>query len=151
MDTDREEKKEEERQSGANDLEALRKERDEYLAGWQRAKADLINYKRETAESLAQFTDFAELGFVRKFLPVLDALESGAQAGSADAQTILKLMLEILKNEGVQEINPEEGAAFNPEFHEAIEGAGAHILEVLQKGYQYKKYVIRPAKVRVKE
>ena len=130
---------------------ALERERDEYLAGWQRAKADLINFKRETRESLAKWSDLAELGFVRKLLPVLDALEEGDKKGSKDASSVLKLMLEILKNEGVSELVPEGGGDFDPEVHEAIDGEGTKIAEVYQKGYRYKHYIIRPAKVKVKE
>ena len=37
---------------------AARKQRDEYLAGWQRAKADFINYKKE---------EFAHLQEVAKY------------------------------------------------------------------------------------
>ncbi len=36
---------------GANELEeklgAIEKQRDEYLSGWQRAKADFANYKKD--------------------------------------------------------------------------------------------------------
>src|SRR3989344_3079430 len=132
-------------------LAKAERERDEYLAGWQRAKADLINFKRETRESLAKWGEISELGFVRKLLPVLDALEEGDKKGSKDASSILKLILEILKNEGVQELIPEEGSEFDPEIAEAIDGEGTKIAEMYQKGYRYKDYIIRPAKVKVKE
>ena len=36
-----------EQNSEVNELDVIRKERDEYLDGWKRAKADFINYRQE--------------------------------------------------------------------------------------------------------
>src|SRR3989344_6100108 len=122
------------------------KERDEYLNGWKRAKADLINAKREWAEQLKDLSGFVQADWVRKILPVLDALDKTAAAeGWAE---IKKLLGDILKKEGLEEIEAL-GREFNPEYHEsagAAEGPEHQVVEVLQNGYQFKGQVIRAAR-----
>ena len=43
-------------------LSKAEKERDEYLAGWKRAKADLLNAQKETEQKMKQFAYFASIG-----------------------------------------------------------------------------------------
>ena len=130
-------------------LDLAEKERDEYLNGWKRAKADLINAKKEWAEQLKDLSGFVQADWVRKILPVLDALDkTAAPEGWAE---IKKLLGDILKKEGLEEIEAL-GREFNPEYHEsagAAEGPEHQVVEVLQKGYQFKGQVIRAARVKI--
>jgi len=124
------------------------KERDEYLAGWKRAKADLVNFKRETAEVMGGITSSVRAEVFQVLLPVLDAFDKSDGAGGL--KNIADLFRAILKKEGVEVIEANAGDEFSPEIHEAVEGEGGVISEVLQKGYKFKEQIIRPVKVRVK-
>ncbi|MBI2053505.1 MAG: nucleotide exchange factor GrpE, partial [Candidatus Sungbacteria bacterium] len=65
------------------DLARSDKERKEYLDGWQRAKADGINYKKEEGRRLEDLIRFASVGMIEELLPVLDSFDL-ALAGSTD-------------------------------------------------------------------
>ena len=53
--------------------EKCEKERDEYLNGWKRAKADFINYKKEEAERFREFAKFSNEALVSELIMVLDS------------------------------------------------------------------------------
>ena len=57
------------------ELTACRKEREEYLSGWQRAKADFINARKDEEKARAAFVKFANEGFIEEMLPVLQNFE----------------------------------------------------------------------------
>lgn len=136
----------------------LQKERDEYLAGWQRAKADFLNYKKEEAERMGEIVTYAQREFLLSLLPVLDSLERAEkQVKKRDEVVkgfiqIAEQMREFLLSNGVQEIK-SVGEKFNTEFHEAVEevqgGKAGYIVEELEKGYTFKGTLLRPAKIKV--
>ena len=55
-------------------LEDCQKQRDEYLAGWQRARADFLNYKKEEMERFKEIINFAGEEMILRVLPLLDNL-----------------------------------------------------------------------------
>src|SRR3989344_7265778 len=59
------------------ELEKLKQERDEYLDGWKRAKADFINYKREEDDRMRMLAEYARSAVVLRVLPILDNIERG--------------------------------------------------------------------------
>lgn len=134
------------------ELKECQKEKAEYLAGWQRAKADFINARKDEEKSRAEFAKYAAEKVLREILPILDSLE---KIGNADGTAIYKQLMQILKREGVEEIK-SVGLVFNPMYHEALgqtetdkkEEDGV-ILEELQKGYMLYDKVLRPSKVKV--
>jgi len=132
-------------------LKKITGERDEYLDGWKRAKAELINSKKEMSEQLGKFSERAEMVFAEDILPVLDALSEAEKSDVEGLLPIKKLMESILKRRGVDEICPHDGEDFDPRYHEAVSGVGHLIKSCKQKGYTYKGSVLRPAKVEVKE
>ena len=94
-------------------------------------------------------------------VPVRDSLERGLEAadlaGTVEALRegklmTMKMLCKVMADHGLEEIDPR-GAAFNPEFHEAIsmlpsDAAPADtVLEVVQKGYRLHERLIRPARV----
>lgn len=141
-------------------MEELQQEKDEYLAGWQRARADFLNYKKEEAGRQKGFMEYVEQEFLYSLLPVLDNLERAekelpAEKDSTLAQGFLQIgkqLRDILKSHGAEEIQTE-GKEFNPALHEAIEQVegekSGHVAEVLEKGYTLKGQLLRPAKVKV--
>ncbi|MBI2643960.1 MAG: nucleotide exchange factor GrpE [Candidatus Wildermuthbacteria bacterium] len=160
------EKPEQEQQlseSFQKELEDLRKQRDEYLAGWQRARADLINYKKEEMARIGEMASYVTESIVQKLLPLVDNIEIVEQnlpenvKNNVHVKGLLQLKTQLqdfLKSNGVQELEAE-GQKFNPEFHEAVEEVdvkekeAAIVAEVVQKGYLFHGHVLRPAKVKV--
>lgn len=140
-------------------LKFCEKERAEYLAGWQRAKADLINYKREQETKISEYYKFANEGLILDILPVLDSFEMAMKHLSENEkdknngiEQIRNQLKSILKNNGVEEIQAV-GEKFNPELHESIEVVEGKesglVVEEVQKGYGLHGKIIRPSKVRV--
>ena len=141
----------------------LEKQKVEYLAGWQRARADFLNYKKEEMERIEQFLKYGEEEFILKILPILDNFylaekklpESLAKDESVKGLLQIKIqILGLLKNQGVEEIKAV-GEKFDPNFHEAIEQVDLEnkepgiVLEEIQKGYKINGRLLRPARVKV--
>ena len=118
-------------------LEECQKQKDEYLAGWQRARADFLNYKKEEIERIEEILKYADVGLILKILPILDNFEIAARQtfalqnkSSQEKENIdkviqgflqIKIQLEeFLKNQGVEEIKAV-GEAFDPNLHEVME------------------------------
>ena len=135
-------------------LKSCDKERAEYLAGWQRAKADLINYKKEQEQRNSEIFKFANENLILEILPVLDSFEEALKHKKDEG--ILQLynqLKNILKSNGLEEIKAV-GERFNPELHESIESVKSDkksgiIVEEIQKGYKLNGKVIRASKVKV--
>jgi molecular chaperone GrpE len=144
-------------------LKKAEQERAEYLAGWQRAKADLINYKKEQEAKISEIFKFANEGLIYEILPVLDSFELAMKhfennhknaegLGKEEIKQIYNQFKNILKSSGVEEIQVT-GEKFNPEFHESVGeiegGEQGLIAEEVQKGYKLNGKVIRASKVKI--
>ncbi|MFH1714564.1 MAG: nucleotide exchange factor GrpE [Candidatus Nealsonbacteria bacterium] len=142
-------------------LKECQKQRDEYLSGWQRARADFINYKKQEIERIGEILNYQKEELILRLLPVLDSFDTAEGNITEKEKESLKGFLQIkfqildfLKQQQVAEIKTE-GEKFNPEFHEAVEiieseeSESGTILEEIQKGYTLNDKLIRPAKVKV--
>lgn len=147
-------------------LHACEQKKSEHLEGWQRTKADLVNYKRDEAKRLEDLGRFITAGILQDLLPILDSFELALQsfkvsasgvAGGGHEQGVLMIrsqMLDVLKKRGVKAIELTPGELFNPEWHESLgevesaQPAGT-VAEEVQKGYLIGERVIRPARVRI--
>ena len=134
------------------ELKSCRKEKIEYLAGWQRAKADFINRGKDDEKARGEFAKFASERVLREMLEVADSLEL---AGSADCKPSYNQLIDILKKEGAEPIKAS-GEKFDPMYHEALEQVEVSekekdgvVLEELQRGYTIYDRVLRPSKVKV--
>ena len=144
------------------------KKRDEYLAGWQRARADFLNYKKEEADKINSLAFFARAEVILNILEVLDTFDKAKQETGAMLEKhpcpdlkgmregflqVGKQMRDVLKKYDIEEIKTI-GEKFDPELAEAIEqiesdaGTGI-IVEEIQKGYKIAGKVLRPAQVKV--
>jgi len=145
------------------DLEEARAKADEYLDGWQRARAEFANYKKRVERDQSQVYQVASGNTIKRFLTVLDDLERALNNRPADGdgavwaegiELIYRKFFSILENEGVDTMQTE-GQQFDPNLHEALssEDSDQHesgeIIEVLQQGYTMDSKVLRPAVVRV--
>lgn len=144
-----------------DELAAVKKERQEYLDGWQRAKADLINAKKDAADALQRAANAGKDSFVEELIPALDSFDM-AMRGDAwknvdsawriGVESIYGQLQGVLQANGV-EIFGKEGENFDPMLHEAIEerdgGASHTIAKVLRCGYRTKGRILRPAQVAI--
>jgi molecular chaperone GrpE len=146
-------------------LKACEKERQEYLDGWQRSKAEFLNSKKAHTESLERIEIRYEVEFIERILPVLDSFDLAFSSLPEDIDpkndwikgviNIQSQFISVLKNSGVSVLDPI-GEAFDPMRHESIGVAEVSdkkndntVVEVFQKGYEHKGMTLRPPKVRV--
>jgi molecular chaperone GrpE len=140
---------------------AEEKEKSEkYLANWQRAQADFVNYKRRSEQERAEVVNYANSTLILNTLPVLDDLERAlgsvpvelAESSWVDGiRHIYRKLQAVLEAQGISVIEAE-GKDFDPNFHEAVmsvEGEEGKVIEETQKGYKLRNRVIRPTKVKV--
>jgi len=149
------------------DVEALKKAFAEeeanagkYLANWQRAQADFINFKRRTEQEKGDIIKLANAALIFNLLSVVDDMEraldniSNKLAGSKWVDGIVLIyrkFMAILEANGVSEMKTL-GEQFDPSLHEAVvhvEGESGKIMAVVQKGYMMSNRVLRPAMVKV--
>lgn len=139
------------------ELSVCRKEKQEYMDGWQRAKADYVNaLKRfETDSKTSELR--GKVRAVETLLPAFDALERSKEHGEIPEGflAIAKQLESAFATLGLEEIG-KVGEGFNPAFHEAFAQDTADSIEtddtitaVLEKGWKIGDSIIRPAKVRV--
>ncbi len=148
------------------ELEKYKKQAEEYLAGWQRAKADFINFKRQNEQEKEEWVKFSNSNLILQLLPVLDNLQlaNNQQPEISDDQIqkwikgiehIQRQFENILKDLGLEKIKTV-GEKFNPEIHESVgkEKDGEvknQIIKEIQVGYAMYGKIIRPAKVIIGE
>jgi len=158
-----EEKKEPSIEEIKKQLNECQKLKDEYLAGWQRARADLLNYKKGELERVGELIKYADVGIILRILPILDNFEIAENEllenlkNDENVKGILQIknqIQEFLKNQGVEEIK-SVGERFDANLHEAVEEIETSdkqqgtIIEEIQKGYKINGRLLRPAKVKV--
>ncbi len=154
-----------------NELALLKKRADEYLAGWQRAKADYKNLVARNDEQQKQLTKIATKDLILEILPVVDNIERAlevADNNKSDKKTrdekvsedtklregftlILKQLQAILAARGVKKINCV-GKPFNPAIHEAIaqvKGPAGVCIAEHTTGYEIGDTILRPSRVSV--
>ena len=144
-------------------LAVCKKERQEYLDGWQRAKADYLNGKRRLEVEREREIERQTARFIERLLPLCDSFDLAiadmkkqkTTEGNwrAGVEQIYNQMEGVLRSYHVEVLDPA-GAPFDPHFHEAVSeipvsdaGQDHTVLEVLQKGYTVGERLIRPAKV----
>ncbi len=139
-------------------LAAEKEKTEDYLANWQRAQADFINYKRRSEQEKEETIKFANTTLILTLLPVLDDLERAltsipprmAKTSWADGIRLIERKLRAsLEAQGLSSIDAG-GKPFDPNIHEAIrEGKGKEgiVIEEVQKGYKFHDKIIRPTMV----
>ena len=142
-----------------DDLKKCTTERKEYLDGWQRAKADFVNYRKDEASRFEDMARFVTTGLIQDILPVLDSFDLALSHGiPKDVERGVLLIraqfMDIMHKRGLEEIAITAGDVFNPEIHESIGEVESDILrgaiaEEVQKGYRLRGKVIRPSRVRL--
>jgi len=144
-------------------LDEMTAKAEEYLDGWQRARAEFANYKKRVLRDHADIRQVARGEVIKLFLDIADDLERALQEkpGNGEGATwadgieiIFQKLRTRLESEGIKPMNPM-GEEFDPNIHEALmkeeseEYESGQIIEVMQEGYWIGDKVLRPALVRV--
>ena len=143
--------------------DAVQVQAQEYLEGWQRARAEFANYKKRVERELKDSHSSAAGSVLKDMLPVIDDLERAMNNVPEDLQgnawiggvtMIQRKLNKILENYQVTVLDPT-GEPFDPNLHEAIgmedsdDVESGHVTATMQKGYVLGERVLRPALVRV--
>ena len=128
------------------------------LAGWQRAQADFINFKRRVEQEKEEIGKLASSILILSLLPILDDWERALATIPEETaklswvegiRLIERKFRGILEAQGISLIKAV-GEPFDPNLHEAaMQGKGKEgiVVDELEKGYKLHDRVIRPAKV----
>lgn len=148
-------------------LKKAEAEKQEYLTGWQRAKADLINARKRDETDRQEFIKFANERLIDGLIPVLEsfdmamgnkeAWEKADKNWRIGVEYIYSQLKKALSDAGLEEVDPV-GKQFDHNRDEAAEyipvdkESDHHkILAVVQKGYVLNGRSMRPPKVKVGE
>lgn len=156
-------KVQQELESKLKELESIRAERDELKDKYLRTLADFDNFRKRMRREKEEYQQFHLSEFLIELLPVFDNLERALKVQKDESQNqsvlsgvemIFKLLVDILRRFGVEEIHAKN-VPFDPTIHQALskhEDAGvseAIVTEVYQRGFFYNGKLLRPALTRV--
>ncbi len=127
-----------------------------------RAHAEMENIRRRSERDLENAHKYGMEKFATELLPIIDSLEFGLVAASADDADIvkvregteltIKMLASMFDKFGINSVHPID-EAFDPEFHQAMtmiehpEKEPNTVIDVMQKGYTLNERLIRPAMV----
>lgn len=139
------------------EIDQLKADKQEYLDGWQRAKADYVNALKRFEDEKKNAFALGRVVTVGAFIPVMDSLGRAEGAGEIPEafRGIAKQLHDAAKSLGLEQFG-SVGEKFDPAQHEAlgqdpIDDASKDdtVTAILEPGWKSKDSVIRPAKVRV--
>lgn len=145
-------------------LEAAQKQAQEYLEGWQRARAEFTNYKKRIERELQENREVSMGMALKSVLPIIDDFERALASVPADIKDnpwvsgvsmVQRKLYKMLEDNGVTSYDPV-GEMFDPNRHEAIgrdddgDAPSGQVTATMQRGYLMGDKVLRPALVRVK-
>ena len=148
-------------------LKKTETDKQEYLTGWQRAKADLINARKRDEEDRKDFIKFANEQVIGDLIAVFDSFdmamnnrevwEKADKNWRTGVEYIYSQLKKTLADYGLKELNPIN-EAYDHARHEAIshesvadEKLDNKILQVIQRGYSLNGKTIKVPKVKVGE
>jgi len=146
-------------------IKVLQKEKQEYLDGWQRSRADYANLQKTIDEDRKRMRGLIEENFIEDLLPVIDSFSMAMSNKEAwekvDAswrtgvEYIYQQLMTVLKDRGFA-LFGAVGETFDPALHEAVSEKETDdaklnhkIAVVLQQGYKLGDNVLRAARVSV--
>jgi molecular chaperone GrpE len=134
----------------------------DYWDQMMRLRAEIDNNRKRAERDIESAHKYALKSFVENLLPVIDSMEMGQTAASADNATLesiregtaltTNMLIHVMEKNGLEQIDPL-GENFDPEKHQAIsmievEGAEPNsVVEVMQKGFLLNDRLVRPAMV----
>ncbi len=133
------------------DLKECKKEKEEYLTGWQKERADFSNYKKQEDDRRSNFSESIRERILTRFLTVLDSFNMAFSNKETwdkvdenwrkGIEYIYAQLNNVFEEYGVKEIG-KIGENFDPNIHQSIEMVATEnkeenhkIAKVIQKGY----------------
>ncbi|WP_425440914.1 nucleotide exchange factor GrpE [Sediminibacillus halophilus] len=156
---------EEKDQQAAQEIEAIKKEKEDVYQRLLRLQAEYDNFRKRTQKEKEADLKYKSQSLVSELLPVVDNFERAldtvpedeSAAGFVDGiKMVYRQLRDALEKEGVEEIKTE-GETFDPNIHQAVmqveddQYESNVVVQELQKGYLLKDRVIRPAMVKVNQ
>ena len=149
------------------DLKVCKKEKEEYLTGWQKERAEFANYKKGEDDRKTMFSESMRERILTRFLTVIDSFnmafankeswEKVDENWRRGVEYIYGQMNTVFEEYGVKSVG-EVDENFDPNIHQPVEMVltdkkemDHKISNVIQKGYKLGKRVLRPARVNVYE
>jgi molecular chaperone GrpE len=149
------------------DLKVCKNEKEEYLIGWQKERADFVNYKKQEEDRKINFSESMRERILSRFLTVMDSFnmafsnkeswEKVDENWRRGVEYIYSQMNTVFEEYGVKPIG-EVGEAFDPNIHQSVEMVNTNKKEddhkvslVIQKGYKLGDRVMRAARVNIFE
>lgn len=149
------------------DLKTSKAEKEEYLTGWQKERAEFANYKKGEDDRRAMFSESMRERILTRFLTVMDSFNMAFANKEAwqkvdenwrrGVESIYGQINTIFEEYGVKPIG-QVGEIFDPNIHQSMElvstdkkELGHTVSNVIQKGYKLGERVLRPARVNVYE
>lgn len=149
-------------------IKTLEKEKQEYMDGWQRERADFINYKKRIEDEKVEVVKYANESLLEEITQVLDSFEMAFSNKEAwekvdknwrvGVEYIHSQLLKILDENNFKVMSPNVGDKFDPKFHVAVEhiftddkSKDETITEIKKKGYILNDRVMKAAQVVVAE
>ena len=139
-------------------------EKQEYLDGWQRSRADFANFKRDESGRSIELELRTKVELGEAVIPALDSFEMALRDksfASADAnlqkgfEAVYTHLLKSLERIGISRYEPQ-GEVFDPYKHEALREVKTddptleHTIESIHRpGYAIGERILRPAQVSV--
>lgn len=148
-----------------DELEQVKKERQEYLDGWQRCKADSVNMKREVEARASRSAENLREALVHDIIPALDSFDmaAGSEAWAevsdgwkSGMEMVRDQLIGALKAHGIERYG-KVGEPVDHALHEVLEerddvaGESHTIARILRYGYRSSEKVLRPAQVIAKK
>lgn len=142
--------------AGGDETVALQEKVDELTSDLQRVSAEFANYRRRMDRERTVGIEQARAGLLSELLPVVDDLDRAREHGDLDdgpLKAFADKMVALLASQGVEQFG-EEGDAFDPNVHEAVQdessGDEPVLGTVLRKGYRMGERTLRTAMVIVR-
>ena len=149
------------------DLKKAKREKEEYLTGLQKERADFANYKKQEDDRKINFSENLRERILNRFLSVMDSFHMAFDNKDAwekvdpnwrkGVEYIYGQMNTIFEEYGVRPVG-EAGEVFNPSIHQSIKVVATSkkeedhkVASVIQKGYKLGERIMRPARVNVYE
>ena len=155
-------KKNNENQKLAKEIADLKEKNKDLEDKYLRSEAEIQNMQNRYTKERAQLIKYESQSLAKDVLPAMDNWERALSVEADDdvskqlkkgVQMTLDALVKAMKDHGVVEIEAD-GVKFDPTLHQAVQTVAAenddqkdHVVQVLQKGYQYKDRTLRPAMV----
>lgn len=142
-------------------VQELEERAQRYLANWQRAQADLQNFRKQVERDQEEMAQWASVSLMQQTLSVLDDLERAFSTVPANLLSltwiegvwlVYKKLEAMLVARGLEGLEVEAGQTFDPNLHQAVtevDGVSGAVVDVVQRGYTVGGRLLRPALVTV--